>query len=206
MWSKQQNKIIAEYWFRILIDLDFSSENISDIIAQFADEFELFDKLMTGSRLLLNEDFTEVSFSSDVISRISPPSSTFGTILAISGRKYHWRLEILSDSNANIGIIEASKCEKSLDNYWWGENWGYSYYKDGELYHEDCDGEYGESFGNKGDIIDVYLDFKDKNELSFGKDDTKFDTAYDIDSSKDYKLGIGLYSGSIRLLFVKISY
>ena len=45
-------------------------------------------------------------------------------------------------------------------------------------------------------MIDVWLDLKDKYELSFAKNDNAFGKAFNMKQSTDYKLAIGMY-GSV---------
>ena len=103
----EQQELVIEYWYRILLNLDLSIADISKLIIEFAKQFEKLDPSNTHHSLGLNEN-------GDILTRLSHPgssTSSFGTALTVSGHKYHWRIKILkvpSEVRAiNIGVVVA---------------------------------------------------------------------------------------------------
>ena len=55
--------------------------------------------------------------------------------------------------------------------------------------------------------MDVFLDLKDKAELSFGKNQERFDKAFDLKTDTNYKLAVSLKNTSeIEMISFQISY
>ena len=210
MASNEKRALIIEYWFRISLKgyKSYSIENISNVIINFAIEFETFDPSLIHSLLTLNDNKSIVS----LVRGNGWANSAFGTTLAISGRKYHWKIKILTDTeDINIGIIEATELndDPRFDNYWWCKQYGYTYYaNDGTKWNNSDDCEYGDKYGGKDDIIHVYLDLKDNITLSFAKNEKKFGKAFDLIDGIDYKLGVSLLeSGAkVELLALSVTY
>ena len=64
----------------------------------------------------------------------------------------------------------------------------------GRLYHDTRHRpfkQYGEIFG-EGDVIHVWLDLKENNDLSFGRNGKNLGKAFDIKSNTNYRLAIGV--------------
>lgn len=132
--------------------------------------------------------------------------SAFGSNVAIKGKIYHWRLRI-GDSNTrfwlmNIGIIEADKAKENLEemNTWWYTNYGYSYFNGGRILHGEI-GKFSKKYNTykSGDIIDVWLDLKDKNTLSYARNDEYYGVAFMIPDDKEYRLALSLNTGEITI-------
>ena len=145
--------------------------------------------------------------------------SVFGSMDAVPGNKYHWKVKVFGDVKAiddiNIGIIEADKCELGKGELWW-TRYGISYWsKNGMIFkYNEARGicgshEYGKTFNNeKNVIIDIWLDLKNNNELSFAKNDEKFGTACTVQDSKNYRLAVAIYDAQtkIQLLSYDVEY
>ena len=135
---------------------------------------------------------------------LSKGAHAYGLIEATPGHIYHWMLKLVADICAlNVGIIEADKCETKKALYFWGEEFGYSYYADGEVWHSNKGVKYGDKLEN-GDVIHIWLDLKDKYELSFGQNEKKYGKAWDVTQDKTYKLAIAAKDGRIEILSFQI--
>ena len=194
MSSSVEKELIVQYWYRILLESQFSIEDITTIIIEFANEYEQFNALLKHADIELdNENTTIFTTKRDVVSR--ERCSTFGTIIANPGRKYHWKLELMGVSHemVNIGITEDDKCENMLDEFWWNEPWGYSYYGySGNFFHGTAkEKTYGERFG-AGDIVDIWLDLKDNNDISFGMNGKRFIKVFDVKLNVNYRLAVSM--------------
>ena len=204
--SNAVKQLIIECWFRKLIELELSIEDIAKIIIEFADEYEQFDPEKTSKDLKLENDNLDV-YLPTIASLLTARS--FGLLDATPGRKYHWKIKILDEMSGNIGIIEADKYisfSKGTDG-WWYYPYGYAYYSGKDLYNDYENTTYivyGEEY-DVDDIIDVWLDLKDNYDLSFGKNEKKFGKAFDLKKDTTYKLAIGLYSGGVRLMSFEIN-
>ena len=203
--SVSEREMVVEYWFRKLMALEMSIEDIIKIIVEFGNKYERFDESLVHNALTVDE-------RQDIVSGYQDPEkdgdrySAFGTIIADRDAKYHWMLQILEmgDESVNIGIIEQDEAEKNLEEYWWGEDFGYSYYQDGQIY---CSSFFtGEDYGEAlqcGDIVHIWLDLKENNDLSFCINDKQFGKAFDIDPGQ-YRLGVSLKKGKIKLILLEI--
>ena len=206
--SNRERVLITEYWYRTLLGTAFSINDITKIIAEFAEESDVFDTEISHKNIKLSEQDSIAHKEVDPDDVLKIPLSGFGTMTAIKGRKYHWKLHIMKSeekASLNIGILNAKECKTSNNQFWWWNNNGYSYYDDGQLYHKGRVRSYGEPF-DIGDTIHVHLDLKENNGLSFSKNDKKFEKAWDIPNNIDYKLAIGLYSGKIRITSFEVIY
>ena len=199
MSSKQTRKLVFEYWFRVIIDCDISVAEISKIASGYAAEYEMFNKSLINTNVKIEED-GQMMYLYEHADK--DWSSSFGTITARSGNKYHWRLKLIGSDVRfiNIGIIEANICKLHTDTTWWNTEYGYSYYSgDGMIYHNfkanDYCKDYGESY--QDDIIDIWLDLKDNYQLLFAKNDMKFGKAADVKDCSDYKLAVAMWAWSI---------
>ena len=66
--------------------------------------------------------------------------NAFGSNVCVKGRKHQWTVSIEKDCKEwnpliNIGIIESDKANESLIASWWWNEFGYSYFIDGAIYH-----------------------------------------------------------------------
>ena len=129
MTTPGRRGLMIEYWFRKLLSMEVSIDDIINIINEFAKEFEIFDKDLTAAALTVNDKYTIISNTGSYF------RSSFGANIASMGKKYHWRVKIEKNHgyspNMNIGIIEANKAGKHVDKSWWGEKYAYSYFKSG---------------------------------------------------------------------------
>ena len=199
--SNEHRQIIVEYWARILLSTSFSINDIAKIILEFGDQYEKFDPSISVEAVRFADDDLTTFFNED--DDIYYSQSSFGLIDAIPGYQYHWKVKIASyDYRGNIGIIQADKCKVIRDNvteYWWNKPYGYSYYSDGSFWHYSHEQEYGVSL-REGDIIEICLDLKDKDELSYIVNGKAFGIADNVKRGHTYKLAIGLYSGRVTLI------
>ena len=135
-------------------------------------------------------------------------ATVFGSVDAIPGNKYHWKIKVLDNEGTNIGIMQADKCIKHANSSdsWWNYDYAWSYYSAaGHIFHRSCNTSYGEVYGAY-DIIDIWVDLKVNNELSFGRNERSFGKAADLKPNATYKLVIGLYGGSVKLLHFDTQY
>ena len=188
------------YWLRVLIKSSLSFRDIINIITEFADEYDAFDAIKSSSNV---EDDGNI-----LIKKGGKGYGGFGTVEASPGRIYHWRLKFIENEDAelNVGICEFEGSER-MD--WWNTPKGWSYFaRDGQLYHPGTIlRKYGDKYG-KDDIIDVWLDLKHKNELSFAKNDKKYGKADTVKEKQSYKLAVGMYGKykKVELLSFDIQY
>ena len=150
------------------------------MIIQFAKENEKFDGTLSHFLFLLQDNWSSLCLSDRQNSGIS----AFGKVIAVPGRKYHWKLKIMTNTDKlSIGVVENKLIlgEQSdgshNENYWLHKN-GYLYRSDGNKYGKSNGAKYSNAYGRKGDIIDVYLDLRDGVHLSFGKNGIKYGKAY----------------------------
>ncbi len=131
-------------------------------------------------------------------------NTIFGTVEA--KESFSWKIKIkhMTDSTYAIfiGVIDA-KNEKTFDsgyNNYIGGAVGYAYNSYGYTYHNNKPVKYGAKYSSN-DIIGIYLDTK-KRTLSFSKNDTKFDVAFNLPKAKRYKLAVTSYyqNDEIQLL------
>ena len=199
--SSHQRRLIIEYWFRVILYNDISIANISKIALDFGAEYETFDRALSYKGILIENGtlaFKEGKGWGDW--------SVFGIIVATAGNMYHWKIKLsapLERENAyislNIGIIEADKCEQYQKLSWWTEV-GISYFSScGSIFLYDevtkeCKyHEYGKGFEEEDEIImDIWLDIKDKYELSFAKNDENYGKATDVKKSMEYRLAVSI--------------
>ena len=83
------------------------------------------------------------------------------------------------NNEMNIGVIEIGAYINPQNVGWYVKKWGYSYYASSGNFWNGEPKTYGDDHG-QGDIIDVWLDLKDKYELSFAKNDKKYGKAADM--------------------------
>ena len=208
MDTQRKHVLIIEYWFRILLkDESLSFSDITNIIIEFGKVVDRFDSevINKNDRLELKDDEGTIL---SLIEAEGLPQCAHGIFVAEPGAKYHWRIQMLTDCRMmNIGIdVDTAIVEKF--NFFWLRKTGYSYYGNGAYWHKHAlNYPKGDAYGDKGDIIHVFLDLKEKYELSFGKNDHKFAKAFDVDESAKYKLFVSLIKeGKIQLLSLEVAY
>ena len=169
----------------------------------------------------LDKQFTHpwAKFDDDYKSLTNPLRSFrvngFGSNICVKGRIYHWRIKIdkttcLGNICVNIGIIQADKAKASIDDGWWIKDYGYSLFIDNfrevTLWTKGNDGaRYGPPC-QSGDIIDVWLDLKDDNTLSYGKDDAHYGKAFDIPKDRGYRLALNARDGIMSIVDFDVVY
>lgn len=202
MSSSAHKVMIIEYWYRVLSGSSFSIVNISKIIIEYCKEYEQFDKDLTHQSLELDDE--GLILCKDAHNAAGCISS-FGKIIAKPGYKYHWKIETVESEryDGNIGIVEADQVIET-NGLWWGTQYGWSYFTDQAVYHGTKHHIYGDSYITKGDIVDIWLDLKENEGLSFSKNNTKFAKAYDMDRDKSYRLAIGLFRGKVKIVSFEI--
>ena len=193
MTTVKEDRIIIDYWFRVLIKWKTSIEDIVGILLKFADiNFDLFDKEFSNPSISIDNDYRVLTMTGD-----DPEMcNAFGKIAASAsrfGKRYHWKLKIIrkEHDSMNIGIIESSKVNSESSNLlWWGKQYGYAYCSStGHIYNgyktKECCTKYGTN-----DVIDVYLGFREnKNELFFAKNGRELLFGrMKVKSSMEYKL------------------
>ena len=208
MSTKEERELVFEHWFRILIGPSFSISDITRIINDFADQYEIFDQTLTSFKIKIDHEgricYNEGN-SWDM-------KNTFGIITAKPGNMYHWKLKIIQmgDTFLNIGVIAAGEAVNHKNETWWNTEHGFSYFaRSGGIYTASAfkRAKYGDAYG-KDDIIHIWLDLREnKNELSFGKNDEKFGKAANVKESTNYRLAIGMFLATkkIEILSFEIS-
>ena len=192
--------MIIAYWNRKLSVSSFSIDDIINIIIKFGEPYEEFDSSLVAASLKSSKTTLEK------LDYRGPTASGFGLFTATAGDKYHWKIKILEWSSINIGIIEADFAKDNLNRGWWDELYGFSYHQDGNIYTSpkafganwNGSRNYGDSFGAL-DIIHIHLDLRDNYEISWGKNNKKYDTGFDLKKKTNYKLALGFYKGKIEL-------
>ena len=167
-------------------------------------DFEQFDKQLTHPNLEADDEYKI----------LTNPSgrwfvNSFGTNICMEGRKYHWRIKIEQvDSSQplffNVGIILSDKAKDFLNGSWF-EDFGYSYFHLGYLFHAASPRPYGRQH-QQGDIIDVYLDLKHENTLCYGHNHENYGKAFDIDPEKQYRFALNLGGGKATIDGFEVEY
>ena len=202
--SQEVRQLIIEYWCRILLSFStsFSIDDIAKIIVEFGNEYEQFDATVSGTGM----KGTTIEFGEDNLTAkfLGYNESAFGLIEAVPGCIYHWKIKLIEvgGHSVNIGIVEADKMETQDAAYFWGYEYGYSYYKDGQTWHNNKGKYYGDPIG-KDDIIHIWLDLKDKYDLSFDKNGKKYGKAWDVNHDTTYKLAVRV-RGSVQIFSFEI--
>ena len=207
---KHKRQLVIEYWYRKLLSSSLALDDITKIIVEFGEPFERFIRSLTCDDLIISEDEMELTKKTEkqAVSGTSAKCCAFGELTATPGYKYHWKMRVMSQG-INIGIIEADFASSCLTECWWWKKYGYSYYNNGnkftssEVLSGGAQG-YGDKF-NEDDIVHVYLDLKEKCEVSWGKNETKYCKGFDLKKGMDYKMALGFYSGGIRLISCDVS-
>ena len=188
---------------------DIGVADVLEIIIQFGDGFEGFDSSLSHSLIKIEDNIngngktlykSEISWSD---------CNAFGLATARPGAIYHWKLKVCNamDSYLNIGIMEANLISDYMDKAWISHRNGYSYYAvDGKIYNDNKWWGYGKKYAKHGTIIDIWLDLKDKYQLSFAANDEKFGAASSVQPNTNFKLAIGIdgYPKKIKLLLFEI--
>ena len=211
MSSAQAKVLIIECWFRKLLSCSFSIDDIAKIVLEYAKEFELFDKDLIHSDLKVDDEYRTISNS-----KMSFGKNAFGTNIAVTGYKYHWKVKIEKDISGhspyiNIGIIEADRACEWLSGGWWRKTFGYSYFKSGTIWNGKLPlGSVGSRrYGQEhyaDDIIDMWLDLKDNNDLSFGKNGKNYGHAFDIPLDKEYRFALNVKDGKVTIECFEFDY
>ncbi len=173
-------------------------------------EFELFDKDLIMKELKVDDEYKIMSTDN-----INVGGSAFGTNIAMKGRKYHWKVKVERDNEKcyeaiNIGIIEENKAKEHLagDKAWWRQNYGYSYYNRGTIWNAECR-RHGNNYGGlilAGDIIDIWLDLKDDNSLSYARNGEYYGVAFKIPNDKKYRFAGSVSFGKIVIKNLEVFY
>ena len=201
--SQEVRQLIIEYWFRIILCTSFSVDDIAKIMIEFGNEYEQFDTIVSATGI--EETTTEFGKDDLTAKFVGDTESAFGLLEAIPGCIYHWQIKLLelSGQSVNIGIVEADKIQYQNAAYFWGYEYGYSYYQDGQTWHNNKRKSYGDSF-SKDDIIHIWLDLKDNYDLSFDKNGKKYGKAWDVNQDTTYKLAVRVVRGSVEIFFFEI--
>ena len=208
MPSTATKQVVFEYWFRILIGSDISIENISKIAGEFAADLELFDASLCHKKIKIENEGKLIS----KITTYTASCNAYGTFTATAGYIYHWKLKVIECKDTymnqlNIGVVDAKQAPDLLNRSWWRQPNGYSYFSgNGKMYCKYSTTTFGAKYGTN-DIIDIWLNLKDKYQLSFAKNGKDIGKTKDVDGSVDYKLAVGLYGQSkkIEIVWFEIS-
>ena len=134
MSTAHEKVLIFEYWFRVIVGVDISIENISKIAAEYAHEHEMFIESLTCGEVSIENDGKVLTTKSDT------HSQAFGSAIASRGRKYHWEIKVIDTGfqNLNVGIVKSdADVSKSIkDKPFWTEKTGYSYYSMSGIYND----------------------------------------------------------------------
>lgn len=211
MSSRRERELIAAYWYRTLLCLELSFDDIIKIVIEFGEAFECFEKSLMSQNMNVNDDGTILTQTSSLFKYKTV--NAFGVFTAVPGHRYHWKVQLIQVENeqgketrTNIGVIEADKYKENLDKLWCCRGNGYSYYSDdGDIYHEQYVGDkYGDKYSS-GDIIDIRLDLKDNYSISWGKNGNDYGKGFNVMEEMEYKLAIGIYYGKVKLLSLEIT-
>eukprot|EP01083_Nonionella_stella_P008458 24411_1 len=201
-----KHQIVFEHWFRKLLDKPLIMD-ISNVIHWFVTHRESF--------ITLNHCQTISIVSGGQIVRKAfkdGKECVFGSVVAMPGRSYHWKFRLHEVEWMCIGIIETDMAVLHTNKFGFDkiqsfvltEPFGYGYCTPGEKYNTFDDGNvmYGMATDN-GDEVNMYLDLKEKNTLSFDNGKFDFGVAWNVRSGVKYRLAIaigGLWQESIELL------
>ena len=209
MTERKERELVVEYWYRTLLSVSLSCDDITKIIVEFGEAFERFEESLASKCIKIEDDGTVLLSQATRYAC----NNAFGVFRAISGYTYHWKLQIMQSMTfnkfqANIGIIEADKCEECLPAsapLWFCSGIGYAYYSgDGNAWHMHFYGkEYGETYTDN-DVIDIRLDLKDNYMVSWGKNEKDYGKGFDVKQDTGYKLAIGIYYGKVKLISLDI--
>ena len=210
--SKSERLIITQYWFRLFVSTVFSMDNIAKIVIEFGNEYEEFDIRVSHQYLVFDDESNSISITE---ADIEDPDadievvSGFGKIDAISGHKYHWKLQLLEESKIKVGIVEADKLKQypgffNENHHWWLRSWGYAYYYKSYILHDTMKKKYGEQL-ERGDVIEMWLDLEKNYDLSYVVNDTEYGKAFDVDKDKTYRLAIGFVEGKVSLISFELN-
>lgn len=203
MSSIAQSELVIAYWFRTTTNRNISIVNILKIILEFCS----FEAFISKNRNLVIENE-----GNSVRKRIKSWTATnvYGIVVAIPGNIYHWKLKVshTTDKEINIGIVEEAKSKSAGRKIaWYLEEWGHSYYAaSGEVWNAGKGKYYGSEYGYD-DIIEIWLDLKNKYELSFCKNTEKYGKAADMKKGTEYRMAIDLYGDQkeIRLIDFRVN-
>ena len=199
MVTLKQRDLIFDNWFGTLIARDINAVDIKSICLNYAKEYEMFISSLTyGAPEIQNNGRIIYCDGND-------PCAAYGYFTAKPGYIYHWRMKVIlsGDQEVNIGILNAKNhiiMDKIENNYYydeddkgpWNENDGWSYYSNtGTLWNGGKYKEYGDPYDDN-DIIDMWLDLRDKYQISFAKNNKHFGKAANVPQNTQYKFGISV--------------
>ena len=207
MTERKERELVVEYWYRTLLSVSLSFADITKIIVEFGEAFERFEESLASECIKIEENGTVLLSQAKGYTC----NNAFGVFNAISGYKYHWKVQIMQSTTdkrfqANIGIIEADKCEEYLPaKIWCCLGKGYAYYSyDGNIFHNSYSGDkYGNSFA-ANDIIDIRLNLKNDHIISWCKNGIDYGIGFEVKKNTEYKLAVGLYFGKVQLISLDI--
>ena len=190
-----RRRLIINHWIRILKSPSISTDDIAKLIIDFGNDYEAFDPKISSKDIKFSEDNLTIS------KRKGFGRSAYGTIHAISGGKYHWKLKMIEECPLSyIGLIEADHC--APDQRHWID--GFSYYYGGGIYEYGMKTDCKDIGAGAGDIVEMYLDLRDENTLKYMLNGQDLGTIpCDTGSNKNviYKLAFGFYnSGRVSLM------
>ena len=182
-------------------------DDIVNLINTFGKTLETFDPDLIYSALQVDDGYETITNPEG-----SYQKSAFGKMIAVKGRIYHWTVKIDEDVYGrdpyiNIGIFDANKAKNNLDGCWWKKEYGYSYFKSGTIwsYSSEINTKYGTRH-KAGDIIEMWLDLKDKYTLSYAKNDKHFGVAFKIPSNTSYRFGLNVARGKVTIIAFEITF
>ena len=206
--TKQNREMIVENWYRESLLKNDSIKDITQIIIKFSNEYDIFDRTISCNFAKINASDNITEFPDNYELENDDTASAYGELTARPGRKYQWRLKLLSDGDANIGIIRAHDTNRRYSQYWWERRYGYSYFTDGTISTKDyVKSNYG-PYLKTDDIIEICLDLKEKYSLSYIVNGLDYGQAFTVEHPINYKLAVSLYNnqqGKIQLISFIVS-
>ena len=166
--------------------------------------FEELNISLTENEVDLENDNTMLSKKAN-----SDFSSVFGKIRAVSGEIHHWIIKIMSDGvewKGELGIIEADKVENidKLNKWWYTKSYYFCYDLKGTASKGVCSTPYAMMYDfdfDFGDTLHIWLDLKNTNNVSWGKNEIRFGKClYKLKNKTDYKLAVRLYHGKLQMV------
>ena len=101
-----------------------------------------------------------------------------------------------------IGIVKADKCKQAAMVYFGYKPYGFAY---GAMYGWFVSNGHERKYGpryDKDDVIDIYLDLKRSNQLSFSRNNIDIGIAAVVACNTMYRLAVGMYSARQKIALI----
>ena len=190
----KQRELIVAYWIRTVLNMPLI-DDIMRMINDYGVEWDRFDKNVSHSLLIFDNDC--VTLTRHDKDTILGWVRGYGTVIAVSGNCYQWKVKIIETRNKiMIGIINNMELERDSPDIWFyqEQDVAITYRDDGSVYHKEKVIQFDKFYA--GDIIGVHLDFR-RNLISFSKNGTKFDEIDEfVKQDTKYRLVVSFYEDS----------